>query len=230
MALWKPKKIIFIGTQGALLKKIAKENETEVISSINFLETLSMRFIPDLIVTEFLSKEDIMKIRKIDKFTFIPILLATENFTKEEIEATLSFQRILICNSVISCQDIFIEHIKAILTKTKSLLPAKTGAIVKKAIFFIELNINKKITRKLISTELATDQDYLTRVFHKEMGITLWSYISILRLEKSKNLLTYTSLSIKEIAENCGFSNSAYFCNCFKKYFNLSPNEIRSNR
>ena len=42
MALWKPKKIIFIGSQNPLLKVLAKENETEVISSISFLESLSM--------------------------------------------------------------------------------------------------------------------------------------------------------------------------------------------
>ncbi|MDO4507636.1 MAG: AraC family transcriptional regulator [Spirochaetales bacterium] len=230
MALWKPKKIIFIGTQSPLLKILAKENETEVISSINFLESLAMRFLPDLIIADSLTAEDIMNIRKTERFAFIPILIASERFSEEEIEAYLSYSNILACNCSVSTQEIFIEHLKAIMSKSKKLSPAKTGALVKKAVLFIDRNINRRFTRKDMSQEIGTDRDYLTRIFHREMGMNLWDYINILRLEEARNLLVYTGLTVKEIAERCGFSTEAYFCICFKKHYNLSPSNMRNNR
>ena len=230
MALWKPKKIIFIGSQNPLLKVLAKENETEVISSISFLESLSMRFLPDLIVAEALSSDDIMQIRKTEKFAFIPILITAEKFTDEETLAVLPFPNILICNSTISMHDEFISHLKKIMTKSKSMLPAKTAAIVKKTVCYIDRNMGGKFSRKEISRETGTDEDYLTKVFRLEMGLGLWDYINILRLEEARNLLVYTGLSIKEIAERCGFTTDAYFCNCFRKRYKISPGDARNNR
>lgn len=230
MALWKPKKIIFIGTQSSLLKILSKENDTEVISSINFLETLAMSFLPNLIIAETLTQDEIMYIRKIDRFTFIPILVTTEKFTKEEINALISFPNIILCNSNVSLQPIFVSHLKSIMTKGKTLSPARTAAIAKKTILFLDSNIGNKFTRKEISQAIGTDEDYLTRIFHREMGMTLWNYLNILRLEEARNLLVYTGLSIKEIAERCGFTTAPYFCNCFKKHYNISPGDVRNNR
>lgn len=230
MALWKPKKIIFIGSQNPLLKVLAKENETEVISSISFLESLSMRFLPDLIVAEMLSRDDIMQIRKTERFAFIPILITTEKFTEEEIKAVIPFPNILMCNSIISIHDDFIKHLKEIMAKSKSMLSAKTGAIVKKAVCYIDINMGKKFSRKEISQKTGTDEDYLTKVFRLEMGLGLWDYINILRLEEARNLLVYTGLSIKEIAERCGFTSDAYFCNCFRKHYKISPGDARNNK
>ncbi|WP_407398181.1 helix-turn-helix transcriptional regulator [Treponema sp.] len=230
MATWRPKKIIFIGTQSSLLKILAKDNETEVISSVSFLETLAMRFLPDLIVADFLTAESIMQIRKTERFAFIPILLSAEKITMNEVNATIAFPNIIVCNSTLCTQDIFIEHLKAIMTKTKSILPAKTGAIIKKTVCFVDENIGKKFTRKEITNEIGTDRDYLTRIFHREMGIGLWDYINIIRLEEAKNLLTYTGIPVKEIAQRCGFSTSAYFCNCFRKHFHISPSDLRITR
>ena len=230
MALWKPKKIIFIGIQSPLLKILAKENETEVISSINFLESLAMRFLPDLIIADTLTSQDIMFIRKTERFAFIPILIAAEKFSEEEIESALSYSNILLCNSFVCKQEIFIQHLKAIMTKSKKLSSAKTSILVKKAVFYIDGNISRKFSRKDISNDIGTDQDYLTRIFHREMGMNLWDYINTLRLEEGKNLLVYTGLTVKEIAERCGYTTEAYFCNCFRKHYGISPGEIRNNR
>ena len=62
------------------------------------------------------------------------------------------------------------------------------------------------------------------------MGLGLWDYINILRLEEARNLLVYTGLSIKEIAERCGFTSDAYFCNCFRKHYKISPGDARNNK
>ncbi len=127
-------------------------------------------------------------------------------------------------------QDDFVKNLKDIMSRSKSMLPAKTGAIIKKAVCYIDNNIERKFSRKEISQKAGTEEDYLTKVFRLEMGLGLWDYINILRLEEARNLLIYTGLSIKEITGRCGFTTDAYFCNCFKKRFGISPGNIRNNR
>jgi transcriptional regulator GlxA family with amidase domain len=46
-------------------------------------------------------------------------------------------------------------------------------------------------------------------------------------MEKARELLTSSDLSIEEIARKLNFSSGAYFRKCFKEYYNASPREMR---
>ena len=52
-------------------------------------------------------------------------------------------------------------------------------------------------------------------------------YIQILRLEKANTLLSKSALSIRDISIACGFSDMAYFANCYKKFYNIAPSKMR---
>jgi len=58
-------------------------------------------------------------------------------------------------------------------------------------------------------------------------GITTMNYIRILRLELAQKMLEETPESISNISLKCGFSDTHYFSNCFKKHFGISPSEFR---
>lgn len=49
-----------------------------------------------------------------------------------------------------------------------------------------------------------------------------------IKINTSKELLRFTNLSIKEIANKVGFENSLYFSRLFKQETNLSPSEYRN--
>ncbi|MBL4699746.1 MAG: AraC family transcriptional regulator [Phycisphaeraceae bacterium] len=95
-------------------------------------------------------------------------------------------------------------------------------------------------TRKLIATWLdqpisldalaqAIDVSpyYLSRVFSQENGFTLSSYLTQQRMEKARQLLTQTTLSIKEVAYAVGYRDSHYFSRVFRGAFYISPSAYR---
>ena len=47
------------------------------------------------------------------------------------------------------------------------------------------------------------------------------------KLEHARNLLLSSTLSIAEIAQNCGFSSHRYFHECFLKHYLCTPGEYR---
>ena len=64
---------------------------------------------------------------------------------------------------------------------------------------------------------------YLCRTFKKLLGVSFISYLTQVKLKHAVKLLTSTNLDISEIAFECGFNSTSYFCNIFKKHFSVSP-------
>ncbi len=70
--------------------------------------------------------------------------------------------------------------------------------------------------------------NYVNGIFKSQMGETIPSYITNLRLGRAKKLLTETKMPISEIASCVGYSRITYFSRIFKKKYNISPNEYRN--
>lgn len=92
---------------------------------------------------------------------------------------------------------------------------------------YIDLNFTKDISVKQISEFFGYDEAYFCRKFKKSTGITATKYILTQRLEHGRRLLEKTKESIGHIALSCGFTDAAYFTNCFKKMYGCSPVKYR---
>jgi len=68
------------------------------------------------------------------------------------------------------------------------------------------------------------------RAFKELLGTSPRGYIEHLRMKKAALLLLQTSLSIKDISTNTGYSGANYFTAVFRKRYRCSPREYRKNR
>lgn len=98
---------------------------------------------------------------------------------------------------------------------------------VEKTLKYIDANFTGKLEREEMAKNVYLNADYLSRIFRKEMGMSISDYIIMLRMDMAKDLLRNTNLSITQISEKCGYSNFSYFAKMFKKSFGLSPIEFR---
>lgn len=100
------------------------------------------------------------------------------------------------------------------------------------------MNFRQKLKNAVEKIELMTSLDMLAaefnmpkhtliRTFHKELGTTPINYMISMRLEHAKKLLTFSELSIAEIATACGYSSPAFFSSEFRKKFNITPSACR---
>lgn len=81
-----------------------------------------------------------------------------------------------------------------------------------------------------VADELSLTPSYVTRYFKNKNGLPLMQYVSKIRIEKAKELLETTHLSIKEIVEQVGFVDENNFSRAFRKREGVSPSQYRSNR
>ncbi len=91
-------------------------------------------------------------------------------------------------------------------------------------------DINYKLDEILSSMPYCSD--YLCRVFRKEKGTTPHKYLNSLRLQSAASMLRsdYSTSSIAEVANLCGFRNPLYFSRMFKKTYHVSPTEYAQQK
>lgn len=80
-----------------------------------------------------------------------------------------------------------------------------------------------------VANELHFNPHYLMRSFKNKTGLSIMKYITKIRLDTSKKLLTETQLPIKEVANLTGYSDYAYFTRVFRKEIGVSPTKFRSD-
>ncbi len=94
---------------------------------------------------------------------------------------------------------------------------------------YIDSHYSENITLDFLSNLTYVNKFHLVHLFTKEMGISPINYLINKRIDESKNLLSTTNYSIRDISSIVGFSNSSYFSQMFKKITGISPKDFRSN-
>lgn len=103
------------------------------------------------------------------------------------------------------------------------------SAVIAKAVAFIGNNYMHKITLADTAGAVYISPSYLSKIFRDEMHSTFGEYLSRVRIEKSKILLSSGKLGINEIASLVGFSDQSYFNKVFKKYVRTTPKKFRES-
>jgi AraC-like DNA-binding protein len=97
----------------------------------------------------------------------------------------------------------------------------------KQAIAYLHQNYTRPISRWEIAEAVGVSEDYLSRIFNRELNISPWDYLNRYRVLQSKQLLLNTTDSIGAIAHQVGFKDQAYFSRVFHKVTGVSPQVFR---
>ena len=92
---------------------------------------------------------------------------------------------------------------------------------------YIKKNYNSNINSEKLSRHFYNNYDYLNRIFKKQTGKTIFTYLNEYRVMESKRLLHSGFLTNKDIAEAVGFNNEFYYSKVFKQYTGMSPREYK---
>lgn len=114
------------------------------------------------------------------------------------------------------------------VTQAKTMTPVHE-TVVNQCLRYIANNYKNDLSIDKICQEVSFSKDYFCKLFKKYTGVTLHQYINEYRVNKSKELLTYSKLSIGAIATSVGFDNTLTYSRCFEKYVHMTPTEYRKN-
>lgn len=110
-----------------------------------------------------------------------------------------------------------------VVTRQSSDIVAVKDTDVSAAVRFIRDNVHRPLDVSEILEEVPISRRSLERRFKRALGRTPLMEIRRVHLERAKDLLARTDLTLQEIAERSGFMNAANFSKIFKKAVEITP-------
>lgn len=121
------------------------------------------------------------------------------------------------------------DIVRRFIVQAFDLAQIKHSDVVFKITNYIKKNCSEKVTLDSLAKEVYLSKSYLSSIFKQETGISLTSYITKVRVEKSKKMLLEHGVSLAVISCQCGFKDQSYFTKVFKKETGISPKRFRNN-
>ncbi|MFA7168971.1 MAG: AraC family transcriptional regulator, partial [Sphaerochaetaceae bacterium] len=205
------------------LEKLGIPSDFVMLPNVDAFESYARQRSAALFIT---TNTDASRLSVVRSFSQTPILVVAEKFDKDEVEELSAIPRLIIANLCVCDVGSFITRILS-LVGGEEILPPLTGVLVKRAIVYLDKNATNQISRWQLAEAINVSEDYLTRIFRKELGLSPWDYLNRYRIFLATKLLRQTSLTINEVAGKSGFQDQAYFCRVFKKTMGVNPGKLR---
>lgn len=94
---------------------------------------------------------------------------------------------------------------------------------------YIMQNFKQEIDVNTCAEHLSMTTSSFCRFFKKQTNVTFSVYLNYLRINFAQKLIRNTTMPIKEIAYECGYTSIVYFNQKFKKLTGVSPGEFRKS-
>ncbi|MCU0446572.1 MAG: AraC family transcriptional regulator [Microscillaceae bacterium] len=183
--------------------------ESKVFDSINFFASLD---IPPFIIKDNPGLARIIKEVVVESMSNFPgknrvIKIKTEQIVVEAIRYILK-------------EGLFVEQLATNSTYFKD--PRLIDIFT-----YIKEQLGGDLSNKVLANVANVSEDYVGQYFKMLTGINPQDYIEYQRMEMAVNLLRTSKKSIREIGQEVGYKDTAYFCRRFKMMFGIPAGKMR---
>ena len=98
-----------------------------------------------------------------------------------------------------------------------------------KVIQMMEVNIEEPISPSILAKDVGMSTRQLERLFRRYLDRSPKRYYMELRLQKARNLLMQTDMSVINVALACGFASPSHFSKCYRAHYDTTPYRERGS-
>jgi AraC-like DNA-binding protein len=181
----------------------------------------------DLIMPDVSGADVLDRMRADTNLRQVPVIvLSNKVLNLEDVKRIENHAHVMLQTKGIWSDSETISAVNRAIFGTAS-LPAHTSTLAKQAIAYLHQNYTRPLSRWEIAEAVGVSEDYLSRVFTRELNISPWDYLNRYRVLQSKHLLMNTAEAVGIIARQVGFKDQAYFSRVFHKITGMSPQAFR---
>ncbi|HUN07425.1 MAG TPA: substrate-binding domain-containing protein [Aggregatilineales bacterium] len=166
------------------------------------------------------------EVRSSPRMASTPIVVLTGRLLSFEDIKRLDYGNVVLQFKNIHSDEELVLSIQQVFDGETS-VPQHSSQLVKQALAYIQQNFAYTLSRAEIASAVGVSEDYLSRIFGREMGIPPWEYLNRYRILQAKHLLVQSNMNITRIASEVGFEDPAYFSRVFQKIAGSSPRDYR---
>jgi len=211
------------------ISQIDKIYTTDGLAERILLETPEVVFI-DIEIGKVSGLDIIRSCKEQGSESLFVIISGHDNFSYAHTAVNLGAIYYMLKPIDISDVDIASKKLKTLLPCPETIVKisgSKEKNLWDKILEYIDKNYSKKLTVKDICSDLYISSTTFYNTFKRHADESFVEYLTRFRLEKAKQLLISTSMTIPDISNAVGIQDQYYFNKIFKKYTGLSPSEYR---
>ena len=151
----------------------------------------------------------------------LPEIISRANRTEELLKIVTSYER--------TCE-LAEQILNEVLIKRDESSKLRYTNEIRSAREFIKENYsNESLSLQMVAEKVGFSPNHFSTIFSQQMGETFIEYLTKVRVEAGKHLLSETNLKTTEIAYRIGYNEPRYFNYIFKKHTGLSPKEFKAS-
>jgi len=204
-----------------------------VLKARNGREALDLmrRERPDLLLLDLMMPEldgfgVLERMQTEETIRHVPVIVLTGQVLTEEDVARLNRGVAAVLSKGVFSAEETLAHVERALARTRN-LSSEMQRLVRKAVAYIHGHYTEPIAREDVARYVGVSEDYLTRCFRQEMGVTPMAYLNRYRVKQARALLAAGEKNVTEVAFAVGFSDSNYFSRVFRQEVGMSPSAYR---
>jgi AraC-like DNA-binding protein len=121
-----------------------------------------------------------------------------------------------------------VTNIGELLSQPHDQAVSRTQALLENICVFLQNHYQYDISRESVAQQFNVSPTHLSRLFQAHGHMTFSNYLTYVRLDRAKHLLRSYNFKLDEVAGRCGYHNTPYFCQTFKRFTKLTPAEYRT--
>lgn len=170
------------------------------------------------------------------KVSFMLLAYAIKKDSHKSIAETSSillefdkfYKKLQSAGTIDEVHHLFLHLFDEIVDKLKIYSKEKHEQLIYEIKAFVKQNFgNTNLSMNQVSDHVDMSAAYLGRLFKQITGISFTEYLTKFRLDTASELLKNTDMTVNDISNEVGFTNSSYFYIIFKKYMECTPNQYR---
>lgn len=206
------------------------QQENQLLSSVMMGDEEGMARLLDEIIQ--MNREASLDMSKCLFFDLMSTALKVMNSEEIDLNAIFPqqspFEKLVRCSSISELRDTTKVILGEICRYIKSNRTGKREMLGQAILEYVKNNCeNNAMSLEMVANAFSLNYTYVSHFFKDYIGENFSNYVTGVKVEKAKEYLQQTDLSISEIATKLGYANSAVLIRNFKKVTDMTPGQFR---
>lgn len=128
----------------------------------------------------------------------------------------------------LSADSVHQSYVISAMQRIREQREQQTQTVLDRAKGYIEGKYTEDLSLEEVADFVHLNPHYFSKIFKQQVGTTFIDFVTGLRIDKAKALMTSGHLSLKEVCFEVGYNDPNYFSRVFKKVTGVTPSEYRS--
>lgn len=131
------------------------------------------------------------------------------------------------CRSISEVSDCAVAEAEELVSGTFGRPVDSSAETIRRALEIVAKNFSGPIKDADVAQELGLSASHFRYLFRQQTSKPFHQYVLTYRLNRAKEMLRTTQLTVQQVAQACGFTSQAHFCRAFAKHTDMVPTAFR---